>query len=173
MCHSPFAAKGGFGEVWRAEWDGLEYAVKIFRSTLYSHWGREGEIYKTCMLTHPNILQFISMDSDDNSSKCMCKVKVTLYFRFTSTSLPFLSTPPLTHPSPPPHPYMHPSPLTPFPSLIHAPHTPHLSCTPLHLHFTLYTPSSHTYPFPSASLSSPSPIQLHPSTTPPHPQTTV
>lgn len=95
-CHSPFAAKGGFGEVWRAEWDGLEYAVKIFRSTLYSHWGREGEIYKTCMLTHPNILQFISMDSDDNSSKCMCKVKVTLYFRFTSTSLPFLSTPPNT-----------------------------------------------------------------------------
>lgn len=65
------AAKGGFGEVWRAEWDGQDYAVKIFRSTLYQHWGREAEVYKTCMLTHPNILRFICMDTADNSEWSM------------------------------------------------------------------------------------------------------
>lgn len=61
-------AKGGFGYVWRGEWDGKDYAVKIFPSTLYKSWEREGEIYKTCMIAHDNILQFLCMDLDDRSS---------------------------------------------------------------------------------------------------------
>ncbi len=62
--------------MWRADWDRREFAVKIFRSTLYMSWGREGEIYKTCMLTHPHILQFITMEKNDTGESCDSHVPV-------------------------------------------------------------------------------------------------
>ena len=70
-CISVFAAKGGFGEVWRAEWNQMEFAVKIFRSPKYESWGREREIYKTCMLAHKNILRFWTMEKNDTGELCL------------------------------------------------------------------------------------------------------
>lgn len=53
--------------MWRGEWDGKDYAVKVFPSTQYKSWEREGEVYKTCMLSHDNILRYIAMDKQDKS----------------------------------------------------------------------------------------------------------
>lgn len=62
----PLAATGGFGEVWKADWDRYDFAVKIFHSRKFDNWDQEGEIYKTCMLVHPNIVRFWSMEINDN-----------------------------------------------------------------------------------------------------------
>ena len=56
-------AKGGFGEVWRADLNGEPVAVKVISSLLEECWKKEQEIYLTNMLHHESILRFIAVDS--------------------------------------------------------------------------------------------------------------
>ncbi len=53
--------------MFKGNWDGEAYAVKIFPARLSEFWEREGNIYKTSLLSHKNILNFVSMDTKETS----------------------------------------------------------------------------------------------------------
>lgn len=74
LCDDPLphkfpAANGGFGEVCRAEWDNMEYAVKMFPLKNQDNWEREAHVYKTCYLAHPNILKYFFMDKFESGER--------------------------------------------------------------------------------------------------------
>jgi len=59
--------QGRFGQVFRAEWLGESVAVKIFSTRDETSFYRELDIFLTCMLRHPNIVEFKGADNKDTS----------------------------------------------------------------------------------------------------------
>ena len=56
-------AQGKFSEVWKGSWKGKSIAIKIFPPTAISSWQREHHIYSILLGKHSNILQMVSLKS--------------------------------------------------------------------------------------------------------------
>lgn len=54
--------RGRYGEVWRGLYKSREVAIKVFSTTEEASWKREQAIYKTSLVRHENLLQFIASD---------------------------------------------------------------------------------------------------------------
>lgn len=55
--------RGRYGKVWKGHWKGHgEVAIKVFLTTEEASWKREQAIYKTPLVRHENLLQFIATD---------------------------------------------------------------------------------------------------------------
>ena len=52
--------KGGSGQVWLGDYEGRPVAIKVLTTLHTAMWKRETDIYQTHMLSHPNILAFIT-----------------------------------------------------------------------------------------------------------------
>lgn len=56
-------AQGKFSEVWKGSWKGKSIAVKIFPPAAISSWRREHHMYSILLGKHSNILQMVSLKS--------------------------------------------------------------------------------------------------------------
>ena len=56
-------AQGKFSEVWKGSWKGKSIAIKIFPPTAISSWQREHHMYSILLGKHSNILQMVSLKS--------------------------------------------------------------------------------------------------------------
>ena len=60
VCVCVCAGKGGSGQVWLGDYEGRPVAIKVLTTLHTTMWKRETDIYQTHMLSHPNILAFIT-----------------------------------------------------------------------------------------------------------------